>query len=148
MTVKINSYDAKHKQALKELLTPLEKSYPNFQLWLERKLTTEGVTIHLAMDKDVLVGAVIGASQNMNTYKISTLYVKPEYQHQTLGTQFMELMLEQAKRAGSREVFITSDSSLHPTLGEFLYKHGFVPLIAERNKYIPGKTEIMYYKYM
>lgn len=147
-TVKYRVFEQEDLQNVASLLSGLKNYYPGFEKWLVRKTSEPKTFCYIAEVDRTIVGVVISAPENNKTYKISTLFVHPDFRNKKVGTTLVKLAHDNASSYPHMEqMFITSDKSLLPTLGEWLHKtYGFVPLYAEPNRYIEGHAEVFYFK--
>lgn len=142
----IHPYSPKHKSNVLKFLNFLENNYPNYKEWAIKKLNSSDTISYLVFHNEQVIGIGIGAIKKGDKFKISTFYIAPDFRKQSLGHNLLQLFIQKAVEKKATQIYITANSTLHSTLGEFLTTRGFVLTTQLPNKYVTGHTENVYIK--
>lgn len=142
----IQLYSPQHKSNVLNFLSFLENNYPSYKQWATGKLASPDTISYLVFHNEQVIGIGIGAIKKGDKFKISTFYITPDFRKQSLGHNLLQLFIQKAVEKKATQIYITANSTLHSTLGEFLITRGFALTTQLPNKYVTGHTENVYIK--
>lgn len=142
-----NCADVSERRRIESLLDFLPVLYPGGDVWLRRRLddVAAGRAVGLTVVIDgTLAGVSFGILKPSNHFKISTLFVAPEFRHRGVGRALLDAMLNRAIGLDTTEVYITGATSVRGELAGLLENVGFSHVATERDRYGAGRDEDVY----
>ena len=135
-------------KSVQVLLQDLPALYPGGDAWLLRRLTDAlagAARCTLAVSAQGLAGITIETPKSLDTVKLSTLYVHPDFRHLGLGTQLLKACRSGWVQAGITTAYVTVDARLTTSLAPLLRQVGFSYTALECNRYGPGRDEMVFH---
>ena len=129
----------------------LERLYPDFEAWTQKK------RVQIAQGEAEACVATYGgenAGFALTTEKdpagkvrkISTLYIKPRYQHQGIGPRLLFGLLERAAQEGVEKLYVTVSEERREQLEVLLDQYGFFVEGVSGRRYRRGSWEWVWAK--
>lgn len=142
--------------SVQELLRDLDNDYPGGLVWLEQRLhqVLEGrATCSLALVGRGLAGVTIQTPKR-GTTKLSTIYVAPTWRGRGVGSQLLDHVTGHTVMDSSspvcpprlkagRELYVTVAHHKWTQLSPLLLSRGFTQTALERDRYGPGRHEVI-----
>lgn len=123
----------------------LPRLYPGGGAWLDRRFDDALLgrsRLAVAAGDGRLLGLTLDTPKGEHRRKLSTLFVHPQFRHKGVGTWLLFLTFEHWLREGVRDAWITVPEHDRATT-TFLEGHGFRPLPTLRDRYGPGRSEVV-----
>lgn len=121
------------------ILNELEQWYPDIATWIPKALATHDVRA-VEIDGEI-AGLTVTTDKTARVRKISTLYVRPDFQGAAVGPYLIHNEVRLAARDGVEKAYVTFADELHPTLEPLLRRYGFVAEGVSAGRYRAGRGE-------
>lgn len=144
--IEFRPFGPRDQPAILGLLSGLSTIYPDSAGWLRRRLTDtleHRARCTVAVLDDVPVAVLIESPKGPTEIKLSTLYVAPEYRRLGIATHLIALARSRWMRNGVDRVYVTMDRGRSDLVYRFFGSKGFVKLGEVRDRYGPGRAELI-----
>jgi ribosomal protein S18 acetylase RimI-like enzyme len=153
VTFIVRTIEPKELPEVTSTFPELQQLYPDFEAWTEKKRVEiaegkaeacvanyggENAGFALTTDKDPM----------HKVRKISTLYIKPRYQHQGIGPRLLFGLLERAAQEGVEKLYVTVSEERRQQLEVLLDQYGFFVEGVSGRRYRRGSCEWVWTKHL
>ena len=133
--------------AVIETLDFLPVLYPSGVSWLRktlREISIGDANCVVITHNEELIAIAVGKPKSSMRYKVSTLYVKPEYRSRGLGDLLMRHMHSCASNSGARTIYITAAHTVAPLVERVAISNAMTCVVTQLNRYGQGRHETVF----
>ena len=135
----VKRLDARDLPRCERILRELEQWYPDIANWIPKALASHDVR---AVEIDgAIAGLTVTSDKTARIRKISTLYVRPDFQGAAVGPYLIYSEVRRAAQDGIEKAYVTFADELYPTLEPLLRRYGFAAEGVSAGRYRNGRAE-------
>jgi ribosomal protein S18 acetylase RimI-like enzyme len=151
VTFLVRTIEPKELVEVTSTFPELQELYPEFETWTQKKRVeiAEGkAEACVASYGEENAGFALTTDKDPahKVRKISTLYIKPRYQHQGIGPRLLFGLLERAAQEGVEKLYVTVSEERRQQLEALLHQYGFFVEGVSGRRYRAGSCEWVWAK--